>query len=112
MEKLLTPQQVAAFLGLHIKTFLKKLRNNEISLNSVQVTRARMGFKPQEVERFIASRTIVRNGNGVPIKSKKKVKWPKPFLTDEEAQAFFEGIEFEEDEFGKVLLSKDKESRY
>ena len=32
MEKLLSTQHVADILGLHIKTFQKKLRNNDIAL--------------------------------------------------------------------------------
>lgn len=92
MDKLLTAQQVADVLGLHVKTLQKRLRQNEISLTFVRVSQRKIGFKPAEVARYMDLNEIRRDGGGIK-KSRPNWKSAKKFLTDEEAQAFFEGVE-------------------
>ena len=64
MEKLLSAEQVADFLGIHIKTFHEKLKNNEIALPYVQVTQRRRGFRPEALESFVQSQTVLLDGRG------------------------------------------------
>ena len=106
MEKLLTTQQVADIIGLHIKTLQKRLRENNIALTFVQVSPRKIGFKPSEVERYIDTHEIRRDGSGLRIRAKRKLKMPAPFMTDAEAQAFFEGIERDSE---GVLLSRNED---
>jgi predicted DNA-binding transcriptional regulator AlpA len=94
MDKLLTTQQVADALGLHIKTLQKRLRENEIALSFVQLSPRKVGFKPSEVARYIDLHEIRRDGRGLKKRAKRttKVRFPVEFMTDAEAQAFFEGV--------------------
>jgi hypothetical protein len=106
MEKLLTTQQVADIIGLHIKTLQKRLRDNNIALTFVQVSPRKIGFKPTEVERYIDTHEIRRDGSGLRIRAKRKMKMPAPFMTDEEAQKFFEGVARDSD---GALLSRNED---
>src|ERR1700732_3417701 len=94
MEKLLSAQHVAGFLGIHIKTLYKLLRENRISLNFIRVHGNKIAFRPADVERFVSTREVNRDGSGSVRKKKpRKVRKPKEyrFLTDAEAQDFFTG---------------------
>jgi excisionase family DNA binding protein len=100
MEKLLSAQQVADGLGWHVKTLYRKVRRNEVALNFVRVGTRGMAFRPTDVERYISTHEVTRTGAGKP---KKRVKKPTVvIMSDSEAQAFFRGIEVDED---GVLLS-------
>ena len=95
MEKLLTAQHVADHLGIHIKTLYKLLRENRIALNFIRLHGRMIAFRPSDVEMYLGSHEVIRDGSG-PKKARKKVKTIKAdykILTDAEAQAFFKGIE-------------------
>jgi len=106
MEKLLTTQQVADVLGMHLKTLQKRLRENNIALTFVQLSPRKIGFRPGVVETYISKHEIVRDGSGLKKRAVRKKKTFAPFMTDAEAQAFFEGIERDSD---GVLLAKEHE---
>lgn len=106
MEKLLSTQQVADILGLHIKTLQKRLRNNDIALHFVRLSPRKIGFKPSVVERYIDTHEIRLDGGGLKKREKRKVRIPALFMTNEEAQAFFEGVARDED---GALLCKDED---
>jgi hypothetical protein len=106
-RKLLTAQQVADALGLHIKTLQKRLRENSIALTFVQVSTRKIGFRPAEVERYISTHEVVRDGTGLKKRARRKIKIPPPFMTDEQAQAFFEGVMRGPD--GTLLASPSEE---
>jgi hypothetical protein len=108
MEKLLTTQQVADALGLHIKTLQKRLRENAIALSFVQLSARKVGFKPSEVARYIDLHEIRRDGAGLRKRAKRttKIKVPAQFMTDAEAQAFFKGVIRDSD---GVLESSERE---
>ena len=105
MEKLLSTQHVADILGLHIKTLQKKLRYNDIALRFVRLSPRKVGFRPSDVERYIAAHEVSRDGSGIK-KRKPNLKAFKAFMTDQEAQAFFDGIERDTD---GVLLANNGE---
>jgi hypothetical protein len=106
MEKLLTTQQVADVLGMHIKTLQKRLRDNDIALSFVQLSPRKIGFRPGVIETYISTHEIARDGSGLRKRAKRKIKMPAPFMTDAEAQAFFEGIERDSD---GVFLSRNED---
>jgi excisionase family DNA binding protein len=97
MEKLLTAQQVADHLGMHVKTLYKLLRENQIALNFIRVNGRTIAFRPADVQRYLDEREVIRTGNS-PKKPRKQSR-PKTngsskdrdfsFLTDPEARAFF-----------------------
>jgi excisionase family DNA binding protein len=91
MEKLLTAQQVADFLGMHVKTLYRLLRDNEIALTFVRKHGRMIAFRPSDVELYLGSHEVVRNGAGLRKKKRKPSKPLAGFLSDEEAQAFFSG---------------------
>lgn len=94
MEKLLSAQQVADLLGMHPKTLYKRLRENRIALNFVQLSGRSIAFRPKDVEMYLSTHEVVREGGG---KAKKKTestasskrKYRARMLTDDEVQAFF-----------------------
>ena len=106
MEKLLTTQQVADVLRMHIKTLQKRLRDNNIALSFVQLSPRKIGFKPAEVLRYIDVHEIRRDGSGLKKRAKRKIKMPAPFMTDEEAQKLFEDVARDSD---GVLLSRNED---
>lgn len=106
MEKLLSTQQVADILGLHIKTLQKRLRQNDIALYFVRLSPRKIGFKPSVVERYISAHEIRLDGGGVRKRAKQKVRMSEQFMTDVEAQAFFDGVMRGED---GVLESSERE---
>ncbi|SRR5216684_1981298 len=95
MEKLLTSQQVADHLGMHIKTLYKLLRENRIALNFIRLHGRMIAFRPSDVELYLGSHEVIRDGSGPkkPRKKAKSIKADYKILTDAEAQAFFKGIE-------------------
>jgi excisionase family DNA binding protein len=92
MEKLLTDRQVADHLGMNVRTLRRKIQANTVALNYIPQGR-QMLFKPDAVERYVKSLEIVRDGSGktTKVRNSKKLK-VRAIMTDEEAQAFFEGI--------------------
>ena len=106
MEKLLSTQQVADILGLHIKTLQKRLRNNDIALHFVRLSPRKIGFKPSVLETYIDTHEIRLDGRGLKKTTKQKTRIPAPYMTNAEAQAFFEGIARDED---GVLVCKDED---
>jgi excisionase family DNA binding protein len=54
MNKVLSAQQVAGSLGMHIKTLQKLLRENKIALNFIQIGR-KVHFRPADVEKYLDS---------------------------------------------------------
>jgi len=98
MEKLLTAAQVADHLGMHPKTLYKLLRENRISLNFIRLTGKMIAFRPKDVETYLSLHEVVRTGDGPKKKQESEAqKLRRQFkgyeiLTDEQAQAFFEGI--------------------
>jgi hypothetical protein len=63
MDKLLTDREVARYLGMHIKTLQKLLRENKIALNFIQMDH-RILSRPADVERYFDSLTVIRDGSG------------------------------------------------
>ena len=96
MEKLLSAQQVADHLGMHVKTLYRLLRDNQIALTFVRLHGRMIAFRPSDVEMYLGSREVVRNGAGIKKKTKPRKPYPG-FLSDEEAQTFFAGCERDED---------------
>jgi excisionase family DNA binding protein len=117
MEKLLSARHVADHLGMHVKTLYKMLRENRIPLTFVRLTGNKMAFRPAAVERFLATREVIRDGSGLVRKKKtRKYGWPKEpilrkamanarIMTDVEAQQFFDGVS--SDENGNFLSDPD-----
>jgi len=100
MEKLLSAKHVSEYLGMHIKTLYKMLRENRIPLTFVRLTGNRIAFRPAEVERFLAAREVNRDGSGQVRKKIRKYGYPTDpklrglmltakLATDEEARQFF-----------------------
>jgi excisionase family DNA binding protein len=98
MEKLLSARQVADHLGMHVKTLYRLLRNNEIALTFVRKHGRLIAFRPSDVERYLGSHEVVPNGAGLRKKKPRKPQKPRAgFLSNEEAQAFFQGLERDDD---------------
>ena len=95
MEKLLSAKHVSDHLGMHIKTLYKLLRENRIPLNFIRLHGRMIAFRPSDVEMYLGSHEVIRDGSG-PKKPRKKIKpitADYKILTDAEAQEFFKGIE-------------------
>ncbi|HEY0705134.1 MAG TPA: helix-turn-helix domain-containing protein [Candidatus Acidoferrales bacterium] len=97
MEKLLSAKHVADHLGIHIKTLYRLLRENRIALTFVQIHARTIAFKPSELERYIKSHEVLRDGSGKPKKRKPAKKVIARIMTDEEAREFFKGVGKNED---------------
>jgi excisionase family DNA binding protein len=67
---LLSPQEVAEELGMHVRTLYKRIRENTISLNPTQTSTARYGFTREEVDKYKSTHTLIRDGSGKPKKKK------------------------------------------
>lgn len=98
LEKLLSAEQVSEYLGMHVKTLLKMLRENTIDLNYIKTHSRKIGFRPSAVEEFLKKREVVRDGSGTPKPSTLIPENPRlggyygpetMFMTDQEAQEFF-----------------------
>lgn len=108
-DKLLSAQQVADYLGMHVKTLYKLLRENKIALSYIRVHGRMIAFRPAAVELYVSTHEVVRTGSGIEKPRRKKPKFaPKMIMTDEEAQAFFEGVERLPD--GTLASSPESES--
>lgn len=98
MEKLLSAQQVADFLGMHPKTLYKLLRENRIALNFIRLPGRSIAFRPKDVEMYLSTHVVVRTGDGPKKKkesafAKLKRKYPDhQIMTSEQAQAFFANV--------------------
>jgi excisionase family DNA binding protein len=95
MDKLLSAQQVADHLGLHVKTLYKLVRENRIALTFVRIHGRTMGFRPADVELFLGSHQVTRDGsNNSKPKAARRVKQPRRrnIMSDQEAQDFFAGV--------------------
>lgn len=93
-DKLLSAQQVADYLGMHVKTLYKLLRENKIALSYVRVHGRMIAFRPTAVELYVSTHEVVRTGSGTEKPRRRKPKFvPRIIMSDEEAQAFFEGVE-------------------
>jgi hypothetical protein len=103
MDKLLTVEQVAGVLGMHVKTLQKRLRANEINLSYVQVSPRNIGFRPSVVERYIEMHEVRLDGTGLKRRASRKKKLSPVFMTDEQAQEFFKDIARDED--GAIITS-------
>jgi hypothetical protein len=113
MEKLLTAQQVADHLGMHIKTLYRALRENTIALNYIQKSPRRFGFRPTDVQRYLDDREVVRTGDSPrkPRKAKTNRSISKKgtmyrWLSDAEVQQFFQNVQRDAD---GSLISRDAE---
>jgi len=104
----MTAQQVADNLGMHVKTLYRLIRDNHIALTFVRKHGRMMAFRPSDVERYLGLHEVVRDGAGL-RKPRKARKTPPGFLTDEEAQQFFDGCERDED--GHYITDPDKDGR-
>jgi excisionase family DNA binding protein len=100
LDKLLSAQQVAEFLGIHPKTLYKALRENRIALNFVRLQGRTIAFRPKDVEAYVESREVNRTGDGIRKRRKMtfieqmKRKYPglRTMMTQEEAVDFFKGV--------------------
>jgi excisionase family DNA binding protein len=99
MEKLLSAQQVADYLGMHPKTLYKALRENRIPLSFVRLQSRRIAFRPSAVEAYLAARQVDRTGGGIRKRRKETVverlrrKYTiVPMMTDEDAARFFRNV--------------------
>ncbi len=121
MEKLLSAQQVADFLGMHPKTLYKRLRENRIALSFVRLSERSIAFRPKDVEMYVSTREVVRTGDGPKKKqesafAKLKRKYPDyEIMSSEQAQEFFANVKVldsatddmgDDDEEGRVWLLK------
>lgn len=109
MEKLLSITQVSDFLNMHPKTLYRLIRENKIGLRYIRTKGRTIVFRPADVESFVTQRTVELDGSGRQRKPKKPVRVysetaGRSFtakelkdlaMTDEEAQKFFEGIEYQ-----------------
>ena len=91
-EKLLSAQQVSEFLGMHVKTLYRLVRDNRIALNFVRLPGRAIAFRPSAVQTYIDTHEVTRDGAG-----KKRKKSTKPailkryqMMTPAEAAAFLE----------------------
>jgi excisionase family DNA binding protein len=94
MEKLLSAQEVADLLKMHSKTLYKRLRENRIALTFVRLSGRSIAFRPKDVETYLSTHEVIREGGG---KAKKKKVSAQPkfrsrMLTAEEAHELFEEI--------------------
>jgi predicted DNA-binding transcriptional regulator AlpA len=95
MEKLLSAQQVADLLGMHPKILYKRLRENRIALNFVRLSGRSIAFRPKDVEMYLSTHEVAREGGGRAQKKKESAKvstqrkFKSRMLTDEEVQALF-----------------------
>lgn len=123
MEKLLSAQQVADYLGMHPKTLYKLLRENRIALNFIRLHSRMIAFRPKDVELYLGTHEVTRTGDGP--KKKKETTAAKlrrmfkgcEIMTDEEAQAFFANVKvigpasvrdaMKDDEDGRVYIWKE-----
>lgn len=97
MEKLLSAQQVADYLGMHPKTLYKLLRENRIALNFIRLHSRMIAFRPKDVELYLGTHEVVRTGDGPKKKESAVAKLRRKFkgceiMTNEEAQAFFANV--------------------
>lgn len=100
MEKLLTAQQVADHLGMHVKTLYKLVRENQIALNFIRVNGRTIAFRPADVQRYLDEREVIRTGES-PKKPRKQNR-PKTnnsgkdrkfsFFKDTEAQLLWTDV--------------------
>lgn len=108
MEKLITDNQFAEYLGMNVRTLRRKIQANKIAIKYIPALGRQMRFRPEEIERYIKSLEIVKDGSGrVATPTKPRKLKAKMIMTDEEAQAFFEGIESDPDD--GTLLCKEAE---
>ena len=90
MEKLMSAQQVAEHLGMHVKTLYRLLRDNQIALPFIRKHGRMIGFRPSDVLTYVDTHRVNRDGTS-PIKPHKPRK-PRPgFLSDEETWVLFQG---------------------
>jgi|SRR5579864_2275491 len=99
-DKLLTARQVAEYLGMHVKTLCRLLREDKIPLNHIRRSGHTILFRPADVENYLRQNEISRTGAG---SSKPVQKSRRNYLkmTDAEAQKFFEGLEHNKD--GEII---------
>lgn len=100
MEKLLSAAQVAEYLGVHVKTLYKQLRDNKIAITYVQLPGRTIAFRPSEIERYLEMREVRRDGSGIKAKrktTKKAARIKVQIMTDKEAQEFFASVARDED---------------
>jgi excisionase family DNA binding protein len=95
VDKLLSAQQVADHLGMHPKTLYKLLRENKIALNFIRLHGRTIAFRPADVERYLGSHEVMRDGSGVKAKAKRAKVSPRTaqVMSDAEAQEFFATVE-------------------
>jgi hypothetical protein len=70
------------------------VRNNEVALSFVQIHGRTLAFKPSEIEKYVSTREIRRDGSGLRKIRNKPAKLPSraTLMTDEEAQEFFKNV--------------------
>jgi len=124
MEKLLSAQQVADYLGMHPKTLYKLLRENRIALNFIRLHGRMIAFRPKDVELYLGTHEVTRTGDGPKKKKETAVaKLRRKFkgceiMTNEEAQAFFANVKVigpatvqnvaeDDDDEGRVYVWKE-----
>jgi predicted DNA-binding transcriptional regulator AlpA len=119
MEKLLSAQQVADYLGMHPKTLYKALREDRIALKFIRVQSRTIAFRPTDVENYLAAREVDRSGGGIRKRRKQtfveqmRRKHPNlvEVMSDEDAQEFFKRVKIyrTEEEWRKLAGEIDKE---
>lgn len=73
-EKLLSAHQVAGFLGMHVKTLYRLIRDNRIALNFVRLPGRSIAFRPSALQTYIETHEVSRNGAGKRNKPKRTAK--------------------------------------
>jgi excisionase family DNA binding protein len=115
MEKLMTAQQVADVVGMHVKTLYRLIRDNHIALTFVRKHGRMIAFRPSDVERYLSLHEVVRNGAGQ-RKPRKPSKARPGFLSDAEARLFFSGTpiaeKFTGEEWEDFISGKRKKASF
>ena len=93
MEKLITDIQFADYLGMHVRTLRRKIQANKIAIRYIPTLGRAMRFRPDEIQRYIQSLEIIKDGSGRVSKPTKPRKLKaKMIMSDEEAQEFFNSV--------------------
>jgi excisionase family DNA binding protein len=118
MEKLLSARQVAEYLGMHLKTLYKALRENRMALKFVRLQGRTIAFRPKDVEAYLSEREVNRTGDGIRKRRKltfiEQMKRKHPHVrivaTDEEARLLLSRIQQPktEEEWEELAARMDK----
>jgi excisionase family DNA binding protein len=99
MEKLITDTQFAEYLGMNVRTLRRKIQANKMAIAYIPALGRQMRFRPDEIERYIQSLEVTKDGSGVvaSVLEHRDRGWGLPnameIMSDEEARSFFHGME-------------------